>query len=349
METKLGLRFPLLCFFRCRAAYPFDSFDFSPAGRGPLRKVIAISPDNTPGIIERWPAVIQCAYWTGLSAFLITAQLTIVRHIGNDIHVFEIIFFRGVFGVIVLTPLLHKSWQTHLFPNRPWLNLLCGSIAFLSSVSFFFAALYVPLADIMAFLFARPISAGIVAAIVLGEAITRSRILAILLGVVGALIVVRPGLVEFNPGYLFVLGTLAFRSWNPINRRVLSKVEHPDTIAVWNIFIFVPYGLILTVFVWTAPTLVQLGWMAIIGVLETYNQRCIARAYRKGDAIIVTGLQYTRLPVAALAGFAFFSEVPDVWIWVGAAVIAVAATILARGEMISAREAKEVEKRAPIA
>jgi drug/metabolite transporter (DMT)-like permease len=280
---------------------------------------------------------------------LITAQLAIVRHIGDDIHVFEIIFFRGIFGVLTLTPLLAKSWRVHFAPKRPWLNLLCGTIAFFSSVSFFFAALYVPLADIMAFLFARPITAGIVAAIVLREVLTRSRIIAVVLGIIGALIIVRPGLVEFNPGYLFVLGTLTLRSWNPINRRMLSKVEHPDTIAVWNIIIFVPYGLLLTFFVWTTPTLVQIGWMALVGVMETYNQRCIARAYRKGDAIIVTGLQYTRLPVAALAGFLIFDELPDEWIWIGAAVIAVAATILARGEMIAARDAKEVEQRAPIA
>jgi drug/metabolite transporter (DMT)-like permease len=284
-----------------------------------------------------------------LSAFLITTQLAIVRHIGDDIHVFEIVFFRGLFGVVALAPLLHKDWQTHLIPKRPWLNLLCGTLAFFSSVSFFFAALLVPLADIMAFLFARPISAGIVAAIVLGEALTRSRILAILLRLAGALIIVRPGLVGFNPGVLFVLGTLALRSWNPLNRRILSKIEHPDTIAVWNILVFVPYGLLLAVFVWTTPTLIQLGWMALVGALETYNQRCIARAYRKGDAIIVTGLQYTRLPVAALAGFVFFGDVPEIWIWVGATVIAAAATILARGEMRAAREAKEVEERAPIA
>ena len=147
-----------------------------------------------------------------MSAFLITTQLAIVRHIGDDIHVFEIVFFRGLFGVVALAPLLHKDWQTHLIPKRPWLNLLCGTLAFFSSVSFFFAALLVPLADIMAFLFARPISAGIVAAIVLGEALTRSRILAILLRLAGALIIVRPGLVGFNPGVLFVLGTLALRS-----------------------------------------------------------------------------------------------------------------------------------------
>jgi drug/metabolite transporter (DMT)-like permease len=293
--------------------------------------------------------VIQCFFWAGISSLLITAQLAIVRHIGDDIHVFEMVFFRGVFGVIALAPILRKDWQTHLIPNRPWLNLLCGSIAFLSSTFFFFAALYVPLADIMAFLFARPITAGIVAAIVLREALTRSRVFAILLGLAGALIVVRPGLVEFNPGFLFVLGTLAFRSWNPINRRILSKVEHPDTIAVWNILVFVPYGLILAVFVWTTPTLAQLAWMAAIGAMETYNQRCIARAYRKADAIIVTGMQYTRLPVAAAAGFLFFGDVPEIWIWIGATVIAVAAVLLAHGELRASRKAKEVEERAPIA
>ena len=187
------------------------------------------------------------------------------------------------------------------------------------------------------------------AAIVLKEALTGSRIVAIMLGLAGALIIVRPGLVEFNTGLLFVLGVLLLRSWNPLNRRILSKIEHPDTVAVWNIIIFVPYGLILAMFVWVTPTLVQLGWMAAIGAMETYNQRCIARAYTKGDAIIVTGLQYTRLPVAALVGFVVFGDVPEVWIWLGAAVIAAAATVLARGEMKAAREAKDAAVRAPIA
>lgn len=251
--------------------------------------------------------------------------------------------------MVALAPILRKDWQTHLIPNRPWLNLVCGTIAFASSTSFFFAALYVPLADIMAFLFARPITAGIVAAIVLREALTRSRMLAVFLGLTGALIVVRPGFTEFNPGFLFVLGTLFFRSWNPINRRILSKVEHPDTIAVWNIIVFVPYGLLLAVFVWTTPTLAQLGWMAAVGAMETYNQRCIARAYRTGDAIIVTGMQYTRLPVAALAGYLLFGDVPEIWIWVGATVIAAAATLLTYGELRAARKSKQIEDRAPIA
>jgi drug/metabolite transporter (DMT)-like permease len=272
-----------------------------------------------------------------------------VRHIGDEIHVFEMVFFRGLFGTLALYPILRNNWQTHLKPTMPWINLLCGTLAFLSSTCFFFAALYVPLADIMAFLFARPIGAGIAAAIFLKEALTGSRIAAIMLGLVGALVIVRPGFTEFNPGILFVLAVLVMRSWNPLNRRILSKVEHPDTVAVWNIIVFVPYGLVLAVFVWETPTLVQLAWMAAIGAMETYNQRCIARAYTRGDAIIVTGLQYTRLPVAAVAGFVLFGDVPEVWIWIGAAVIASAATILARGEMIAAREAREAEKRAPIA
>lgn len=272
-----------------------------------------------------------------------------MRHLGDEIHVFEMVFFRGLFGTLALTPILRRNWQTHLKPNRPWLNLLCGTLAFFSSTCFFFAALYVPLADIMAFLFARPIGAGIAAAIVLKEVLTGSRIVAILLGLIGALVIVRPGLVDFNPGFLFVLATLAMRSWNPLNRRVLSKIEHPDTVAVWNILVFVPYGFVLALFVWQTPTLVQLAWMAAIGAMETYNQRCIARAYTRGDAIIVTGLQYIRLPVAAIAGFVFFGDVPEIWIWVGAAVIAGAAMILARGEMKAAREAKEAAERAPIA
>jgi len=92
-------------------------------------------------------------------------------------------------------------------------------------------------------------------------------------------------------------------------------------------------GLIASLFVWTAPSPEQLAWIGLLGLLETLNQRVLARAYVHGDAMFVVGLHYTRLPIAALVGYVAFGEAPDMWVWIGAAVIAMAAVTLARGEM----------------
>jgi drug/metabolite transporter (DMT)-like permease len=283
-------------------------------------------------IIARWPPTVQCAFWVLISGIFMTLQLAAVRMIADDVSVFEIIFFRGLFGAVVMAPLLIRNGSVLLRPNRPGLIWLCGTLAFIANVFFYLSAKHLPIADITAIHFSRPIFAAVVAAIVLGEALRGSRVLAIGLGIIGAAIIIRPGIIDVNIGVLYVLGLVAVQSFNPINRKLLSRSEHPDTVAVWNILTILPYGLAFTLFVWTMPTPEQLFWMALIGVMELLNQRVIARAYIQGDAMIVVGFHYTRLPIAVIVGFLFFGESPDIWIWVGALVIAFAAIILAKGE-----------------
>jgi len=284
-------------------------------------------------LIGSWPATVQCGFWVILSGSLMTLQLAIVRLIAGEVHVFEIVFFRSAFGLLIVLPVLLRGRAVHLRPNRPGLNVLCGVLAFCASVLFYLAAQHMPVADITAIHFSRPIFAAIAATLILGESMRGSRVLAIVLGIVGAAIIIRPGLVTLNIGVYYVLGVVAVQSFNPINRKILSKVEHPDTVAIWNVLTILPLGLVCTLFVWTVPSPAQLGWMGLVGLFEILNQRVLARAYLQGDAMVVVGLHYTRLPIAALVGFAFFGEAPDIWIWAGAAVIAVAAVTLARGEM----------------
>ena len=288
--------------------------------------------------IDSWPAPAQCAFWIILSGCLITVQLAIVRLIADEVHVFEIIFIRAAFGLIFIVPLLIRGGGVFLRPKRPGLNILCGTLAFVATFCFYFAATYMPLADITAIHFIRPIFAAIAAAIILREVLSGRRVLAFAMALVGAAIIIRPGYVEFNIGVLYVLGVIVVQSWNPINRKLLSKVEHPDTVAVWNVLTILPLGAICTIFVWTVPTVEQLGWMATIGVLEMINQRVLARAYIQGDAILVVGLHYTRLPIAAIVGYLMFGDVPEIWIWVGGTVIAMAALFLARSEMQTANK-----------
>ncbi len=288
--------------------------------------------------IGRWPAPVQCAFWIILSGMLITVQLGIVRLIADQVNVFEIIFVRAAFGLLFILPMLIRGRGVYLKPKKLGLNLLCGTLAFVATFCFYFAAKYMPLADITAIHFIRPVFAACAAALILGEVLNGRRILAFAMAIVGAAIIIRPGYVDFNVGILFVFGVIAVQSWNPINRKKLSRVEHPDTVAVWNVLTILPLGAVCTIFVWTTPTLEQLGWMAAIGILEMINQRVLARAYQQGDAILVVGLHYTRLPIAAVIGFFMFGDVPEIWIWVGGTVIAAAAIFLARGEVLDARK-----------
>ncbi|MGB0577412.1 MAG: DMT family transporter [Alphaproteobacteria bacterium] len=282
--------------------------------------------------IDSWPAVIQCTFWILISGTLMVVQLGIVRMIANDIDVFEIVFFRALFSCLFIAPLIMSNPTVLLRPNRPVIMGLCGTLAFAAGVFFYFAAKHMPIADITAIHFSRPIFAAILAAIVLKEVIKGARAVAILGGFIGAAIIIRPGMVDFNIGIFFVLGVVCVQTWNPINRRLLSQSEHPDTVAVWTQLIVLPLAMVPAFFFWTTPTLELLGWMAMIGLLEMLNQRVLARAYVQGETVVVLALHYTRLPLAAIVGYLMFGEVAEIWIWVGGAVIACAALYLAQHE-----------------
>jgi drug/metabolite transporter (DMT)-like permease len=282
--------------------------------------------------IDSWPPVIQCTFWVLISGTLMVVQLGIVRMIANDISVFEIVFFRALFSCIFIAPLIVGNPTVLLRPNRPVIMGICGFLAFVAGVCFYFAAKYMPIADITAIHFSRPIFAAILAAIVLKEGLKGPRAIAIIGGFIGAAIIIRPGLVEFNVGIFFVLGVVVVQTWNPINRRLLSQSEHPDTIAVWTQLIVLPLAMIPAIFFWITPTMELLFWMATIGLLEMLNQRVLARAYIQGETVIVLALHYTRLPLAAIAGYLMFGEMAEVWVWVGAIVIAAAALYLAQHE-----------------
>lgn len=290
-------------------------------------------------LIDRWPSPVQCAFWIIFSGVLTTTQLGIVKLIAHELNVFEILFVRALFSLLFVLPLLRGKARILLRPVRWGICLLCGVLAFAANVCFYFAAKYMPIADIMAIHFTRPIFAAVVASVFLGESIRGSRAIAIVAGVIGAAIIVRPGLVDLNVGVLFVFGVVAVQSWNPINRRMLAKSEHPDTIAVWNPLVILPLAMVPAIFFWVTPSPAQLGWMAAIGVLEMVNQRVLARAYLQGEAVVVVALHYTRLPIAAVVGYLMFGNVPEIWIWVGGAVIAGAAIYLARKEGAAARAA----------
>jgi len=286
----------------------------------------------------RWPHAVQCSVLIVISGILGTAQLAIVRHVAHEVNAFEIVFFRGVFGLLAMAPLMARTRNAWLRPGRPWLLALTGTLAFLATVGFYFAAQHLPIAEITAIHFSRPLFAALVAAVVLGESLRGGRTVAILAGLVGAAIIIRPGMVTLNVGVLYVLGVVAVQSWNPINRKLLSRSEHPDTIAIWVTATILPWSLIVVPFVWVPPTPELVMWMAVVGVIEVLNQRVLSRAYLHGDAVLVVALHFTRLPIAAAIGFLVFLEFPSVWVWIGGAVIAVSSVWLARRESTAKKE-----------
>lgn len=287
--------------------------------------------------IGRWPAAAQAAFWMLIIGTLVTFTLVFARKVSPDIHVFEIVFFRSLFGLAVMSPWLARRGFGVLRVRRRGLITLRAGLAFFGSAALFYAATLMPLAEVTSIVFIRPIIATVAAIIFLGEVVRLRRWSAILVGLIGALVIVRPGFASVNIGVAFAFVTVCTLTWNTINLKILTRDDSPDALAVWHMIMMLPLGAVACLFVWTTPTLEQLMWLFLIGAFEMTSQRAMSRGYAAADATVLMAFSFLRLPVAALLGFALFGERPEIWVWIGAAIIAASALYIAHRESVAAK------------
>ncbi len=277
-------------------------------------------------MMEDLPGPVRAGLWIALSGSSFTGMLAIARHLSADLPIFVIVLFRVLFGLGFLSPFIIRNGIGALRTARPGLYLVRGVAAFSGLSCYFFAASMMPLADVTAISFTRPIFGTIAAVIFLGEIAHGRRWSAVFVGFAGAIIIIRPGFQAFNPGVLFMLGSVMAQTVNTVVIKRLSQTEAPDAIAIYQGIVFAPMALVAALFVWRMPTAGDLIWLAGIGFLGAITQRAMPRAFAAADATVVISLDFLRLPIAALIGFVFFAEVPVIWVWLGATVI-IAATI----------------------
>lgn len=289
--------------------------------------------------IAALPPAIQAAFWITLSGFTFTVSITAVRSVTQELHVMEAVFFRSVFGIAFMLPwLVRNGPKAALATKHLGLFAIRGCIAYFITLLYFAAAGLMPIADLTSITFTRPIFGTIAAIFVLGEIVGPRRWVAIAVGFVGMLIIVRPGFQAVNLGAVFILVAVIMQTANTMIIKILTRTEHPDTIATYHAIFMLPLAIIPTIFVWRTPTLEAFGWLIVIGGFGILNQRMLARAFAIADASLVLALGYLRLPISALMGFLIFGEVPAVWVWVGGAVIAGAAAYIAHREAFVARD-----------
>lgn len=289
-----------------------------------------LSPLNDA--FDRLPGPVRAGIWITISGGSFIGIMAIARHLSPGIHVFEIVFFRALFGLPFLVPYMVRTGPRVLHTTKTRLYLIRSFGAFVGLVCFFYAATLIPLADIAAIGFTRPAFSTIAAMLFLGEAMRSRRWRAIGISAVGALLIVRPGFAELNAGILFAFGAVASQVLNTVVIKKLTWTEPPDTIAVYQGLYLAPMALAAAVFVWVWPTPEQFAWLVAMGAIGTVTQRTIVRAYAAADASVVVVLDFLRLPVAALIGLVFFAELPAPWVWLGGAIIIASTVILTRGE-----------------
>ncbi len=266
-------------------------------------------------------APVRGAIWMmgSTAAWAMMAALT--RHLSGEIHVFEIVFFRSLFGMAFLLPWLFRKGLRGIYTQRLGMHMARGFVGLATIYLVFSAIALSPLAELAAIMTLRPIMATVAAVIVLGEAARGRRWSATIIGFIGALIILRPGLNEVSTGTMLMLAAVVLMATLSIIMKSLSRTETPDCIVTWQMVIFTPLTLIPALYVWQTPSLPQLAIFVFIGMFGTLTQRGLTRAYAAADATVVLPFEFTRLVFSALLGFLFFAELPDMWTWVGGALI----------------------------
>lgn len=252
-----------------------------------------------------------------------------IRHVSAALHPFEIAFFRNVFGVIVLTPLLLRYGLAPLKARRPGLMAVRSVFNVCAMLCFFYALSIAPLADVSALSFTAPIFATALAALALGEVVRIRRWAAILVGFGGAMVIIRPGFAQLDFGLLLTLFSSFLWAIVIVMIKVLSRTDSSLTITLYMGLFMAPMALIPALGVWRWPTMEQYAWLLLIGGLGTVAQIAFAEALKHGETSIVMPFDFFKLILAALIGWFVFSEAPTLFTVAGGLIIFASATYIA--------------------
>jgi len=262
-----------------------------------------------------------------------------IRHVSAEVHPFEIAFFRNLFGLAIVIPWFLRDGWGPLRTNRFGLHLVRGGFNAVAMLTFFQALALTPLADVAALGFTVPIFATVLAILVIGERVGLRRWGAILVGFLGTLIVLRPGVEAVNLGGALVL--ISSFSWACALTVIksLSRTDSSVTIVTYMLLMMTPLTGVAALFVWQDPTWTHVAWFAAIAALGTAAQLLITQSLRLAATNVVIPVDFMKLIWAALIGYLAFAEVPGWATWTGGAVIFAATVYIAWRERAAGREA----------
>ena len=283
------------------------------------------------------PAPVRGALWMTAGAVALSGLTGTIRHVSSELHPFEAAFFRSFFGFVFMLPWLLRTGFRGLRTRRLGLYTLRGLATVLATLAWFSALALMPLAEVVALSFTAPLMAAAGAVLFLGETVRVRRWTAIAVGFAGVLIMIRPGVETLSPGAPLALLAALAMAVSMLFIKVLARTEPIEAIVTYMLVFLTPASLIASLFVWQNPSPGMWPWLVAMGAFGTAGHLCLTRAFATTETTVVLPFDYLRLPFVALIGFAFFAEVPGVFTWIGAGVIAAASAYLAHREATLAR------------
>ena len=278
---------------------------------------------------------------TLIGSFFAVLMEALIRAAQYDSNVYTIGFFRFFFGLIIISPYLIKNkFNTYKTRNLKF-YLLRGFFNLPMMIFGFGALVYVPFEQFKAMNFLSPIIVVLLSFIIFREKIFYFRILALIIGFIGMLIIIRPGIIEFNIGTLMILISLTFWSFIIILSKFVSKDDSPITMVTYQYTIMTILALPLAVFFWQAPSLISLFYVFIAAISGTILHLCLAQSYKYAELSVTQPIWFSGLIFGSVFGYFAFNETPDIWTWVGGIVVFSSVLVITYNER---NKDKKVEK-----
>ena len=264
-----------------------------------------------------------------ISVFLFSTMEIFVKLLSYDYPTGEIVFARGLFGII---PILFIIPKKNFFENFKTKNIklhlfrtLTGCFAL---VSIFIGIKYLPLADAIAITFAAPLFATFFSILFLNEIVGKKRWFAILIGFVGILIVLKPGTSLFSIYSIFPIFFCIGFAASATAIKILSRTDKNYLIAFYYTIGLTIVSFFLNPFDWKIPNIRDFIIFFLIGITGSLGNIIITEAYRKAEVSLITPIKYLNLIFAIIFGFILFSEIPSILTIVGSLFIVISTIII---------------------
>ena len=302
-----------------------------------LNRAAPLAPHHAPPR----PSNLRGLLLMALAFFLFAAADTQAKLLTEWFHPMQIVWTRQLgllSGVLVL---LIVRGLAILRTDHPWLQVLRGVLAVFSASAFIIALGYVPLADAVAVSFVAPFMVTIAGALFLGEKVGVRRWSAVTIGFVGTLIVIRPGLGVVHPAVFLVVAAATAFAFRQILSRVLAASDRTSTTIAYTAIASVLLLSLPLPFIWRTPEGGQeLAILVGMAVCAALGELLVIRALEIAQAIVLAPVHYSLIIWGTFYGWLVFDQLPDLWTWIGAAIIVATGLYIMHREWTLARKAQ---------
>lgn len=267
-------------------------------------------------------SITRAAGWMAGWLTLMVVIAVAGREAARELSVFQIMLLRSILGMAMLWPLVHLAGGLHAVRTaRLPQHTLRNVVHYAAQYGWFVALTLIPLAQVVSIEFTMPIWAAILAVLFLGERMNGRKWVAVLLGLVGVAVIVRPGTGELNAGQWIALASALGFAVSIVLVKSLTRTDAAVTISFWMLLVQSAIGVVPALMVWEWPSAQTWGWVVVIAFCGTYSHYCFARAMEHADATVVVPMDFLRVPLTALVGWLAYSEGLDLFTWLGIGLI----------------------------